>query len=70
MTAIETVLLSRDKNRISPIEILSSIFTDFFEMHGDRKYGDDNAIKCGIARLDGMPVRLLPSIKAKTQKKK
>ena len=70
MTAIETVLLSRDKNRISPIEILSSIFTDFFEMHGDRKYGDDNAIKCGIARLDGMPVTVIAVNKGKDTKEK
>jgi len=70
MSAIENVFKSRDKNRISPVELIDTIFTDFFEMHGDRKFGDDLAIKCGIARLDGMPVSVIAVNKGKDIKEK
>ena len=33
-----------------------SIFTDFTELHGDRRFGDDPALVAGFARFDGDPV--------------
>jgi acetyl-CoA carboxylase carboxyl transferase subunit alpha len=33
-----------------------SIFTDFTELHGDRRFGDDPALVAGLARFDGDPV--------------
>ncbi|HAG99646.1 MAG TPA: acetyl-CoA carboxylase carboxyl transferase subunit alpha, partial [Ktedonobacter sp.] len=32
---------------------------DFFELHGDRAFGDDHAIMTGPATLDGQTVMLV-----------
>jgi acetyl-CoA carboxylase carboxyl transferase subunit alpha len=49
-----------DQNRTSaaspaayPMDFIERIFTDFSEIHGDRAYGDDEAVACGMARLGG-----------------
>ena len=33
------------------MDFIERIFTDFSEIHGDRAFGDDEAIACGMARL-------------------
>ena len=38
------------------MDLFGSVFTDFVEIHGDRRYADDAAIVCGFARLDGEEV--------------
>src|SRR5438876_3124272 len=38
------------------LDYLSTVFTDFVELHGDRLFRDDPAIVGGWARLDGMSV--------------
>ena len=47
-TAWERQLLIRDKNRPTVRDYIPRIFTDFYEMHGDRNFGDDGAIIGGI----------------------
>ena len=56
-TAWERQLLIRDKNRPTVRDYIPRIFTDFYEMHGDRNFGDDGAIIGGIGRLNGLPCR-------------
>jgi len=46
------------------------ILTDFQEIHGDRLFGDDPAIVCGMARLDGQPVLLVGEQKGRDTKQK
>jgi acetyl-CoA carboxylase carboxyl transferase subunit alpha len=41
------------------MDLLNSIFSDFVEIHGDRRYADDAAIGCGFARLDGEEVAVI-----------
>jgi acetyl-CoA carboxylase carboxyl transferase subunit alpha len=41
------------------MDLLNSIFSDFVEIHGDRRYADDAAIVCGFARLDGEEVAVI-----------
>ena len=41
------------------------IFDEFYELHGDRHYGDDAALMGGIARIDGMPVTVLAEVKGR-----
>ena len=36
--------------------MLRGIFTDKVELHGDRRFGDDDAIIGGVGMLDGRPV--------------
>ena len=50
-TAWEKQMLVREKNRPTIHDYLPRIFEEFFELHGDRGYGDDGAILGGIARL-------------------
>jgi acetyl-CoA carboxylase carboxyl transferase subunit alpha len=53
--AIERVQLARHDRRPYAKDFISRIFTDFYEIHGDRKFRDDPAIVCGIARFQGRP---------------
>ena len=50
--AFERVQIARDPERPYSLDLFQSIFTDFVEVHGDRRYADDAAIVCGFARLD------------------
>ncbi len=54
--AIERVQLARHDRRPYALDFISRIFTDFCETHGDRKFRDDPAIVCGVARFQGRPV--------------
>src|SRR6185369_12625448 len=38
---------------------VENIFTDFCELHGDRTFGDDKAIVCGMAKFENKPVMLI-----------
>jgi acetyl-CoA carboxylase carboxyl transferase subunit alpha len=54
--AIERVQLARHDRRPYAKDFISRIFTDFCEVHGDRKFRDDPAIVCGAAKFQGRPV--------------
>lgn len=58
-SAIERVQTARDARRPYTSDLLSSIFTDFVEIHGDRRYSDDPAIICGFARIDNREVAVI-----------
>ena len=49
--AWERVERARHPQRPHPMELIERIFTDFSEIHGDRAFGDDEAVLCGMARL-------------------
>ena len=55
-TAIERVQTARHPDRPYTMDLIGSIFTDFVEIHGDRRYADDPAIVCGFAKLDDKEV--------------
>ena len=55
-TAFERVQMARHPDRPYAMDLFSTIFTDFVEVHGDRRYADDPAMITGFARLDGMEV--------------
>jgi len=59
MTAYERVTAARDKKRLTSLDMIHGIFTDFLEMHGDRRFADDKAIVAGIAYLDNIPVTVI-----------
>ena len=52
--AFEKVQLARNPKRPYTNDLLKSIFTDFVELHGDRRYSDDAAIVAGFAKIDGI----------------
>ena len=49
--AIERVRTARHPGRPYTNDLLEFIFTDFVEIHGDRRYSDDSAMVCGFAKL-------------------
>ena len=58
-TAIERVKAARSNTRPTGKNYIDAIFTEFLELHGDRRCGDDPAIIAGVARLCGMPVTVI-----------
>lgn len=64
-TAWERMQLVHTSDRPTVRDYIPLIFTDFYEMHGDRLYGDDKAIMGGIARLDGRPVTIIAQVKGR-----
>lgn len=55
----EKVLVARAPKRPYTLDYISSIFTDFVELQGDRRGFTDNAIIGGPAMLDGKPVMIV-----------
>ena len=50
-TAWEKVQIARASNRKTSLDYIENIFDEFIELHGDRCYGDDKAMVCGLARI-------------------
>ncbi len=58
-SAYENVQNARKKGRPTSKKYIENIFTDFLELHGDRRYADDAAILGGIAYLRDIPVTVV-----------
>lgn len=56
LTPWQQCQLARHPERPYTMAYIHSIFTDFTELHGDRRFADDPAIVAGLARFDGDPV--------------
>ncbi len=54
--AFERVQMARHPERPYALDLLTTIFADFIEVHGDRRYADDPAMITGFAKLDGAEV--------------
>lgn len=67
-TAWERVQLSRDRARPVGEDYIQSLFTDFCELHGDRRFGDDAAVIGGIALFHGRPVTVIAQMKGRNTK--
>lgn len=59
LTPWQQCQLARHPERPYTMAYIHSIFSDFTELHGDRRFGDDPAIVAGLARFDGDPVVVL-----------
>ncbi len=68
LTPIQRVQVARHPRRPYTLDYLSSIFTDFIELHGDRLFMDDPAIVGGWARLDGETVMVIGHQKGRDTK--
>lgn len=64
-TAWERLQLVHNINRPTIRDYLPLVFTDYYEMHGDRLYGDDKAIIGAVGRLDGRPVTIIAQVKGR-----
>jgi len=68
LTRWQVVQLSRHPNRPYMLDYVQRLFTDWFELHGDRAFADDQALVGGLARFDGEPVLLLGQQKGRSTK--
>ncbi len=62
--------MARHPQRPYTLDYIEKIFTDFSEIHGDRGFGDDAAMICGMARLNGEEVCVLGTQKGRDTKQK
>jgi acetyl-CoA carboxylase carboxyl transferase subunit alpha len=70
LSAWETVQVARHPQRPLFKDYVEMICREFREMHGDRHFGDDPAIKCGLARMAGQKVMLIGHHKGRDTKEK
>ncbi len=68
LSPIQRVLVARHPRRPYTLDYLSTIFTDFIELHGDRLYRDDPSIVGGWARLGGISVMVIGHQKGRDTK--
>src|SRR6202046_244240 len=61
---------ARHPQRPYPMDFIERIFTDFSEIHGDRAFGDDEAVACGMARLGAEEVLLIANRKGGSTKER
>jgi acetyl-CoA carboxylase carboxyl transferase subunit alpha len=64
----QRVQLARHPKRPYTLDYVSTIFTDFIEIHGDRLFSDDKALICGFARIDGKKVVVMGHQKGRDTK--
>jgi acetyl-CoA carboxylase carboxyl transferase subunit alpha len=62
--------LARHPQRPYTLDYIERIFTDFSEIHGDRRFSDDAAIVCGMAMFHGEPVLVVGTQKGRDTKQK
>ena len=68
LTPIQRVQVARHPRRPYTLDYMSTIFTDFIELHGDRLFRDDPAIVGGWARLAGLSVMVIGHQKGRDTK--
>ncbi len=68
--AWERVLLARHPQRPHTLDYIQHLFTNFAEMHGDRRYAEDPSIVCGFAFFEGKPVMVAGHQKGRDTKQK
>ncbi len=68
--AWDRVLMARHPHRPYTLDYIRFLFTDFTELHGDRRFGDDPSIVCGMARFGGRAVMVIGHQKGRDTKQK
>lgn len=64
----DRVQVARHAQRPTTLDYIEEIFEDFIELHGDRFFGDDEAIVGGIASFNGQPITVIGHQRGKTTK--
>ena len=66
----QRVLVSRHPNRPGLQDFIRQLFTNFVEIHGDRRFADDTALMAGFAEYKGQPVLVVGHVKGGDTKDK
>src|SRR5499425_9302 len=69
-TAFDRVLLARHSDRPYTLDLIERLFEDFVELHGDKRFAEDPAIVCGLARFHGLPVIVIGYQKGRDTKQR
>jgi len=69
-TAWQKTELARHPQRPQALDYIERVFTDWSEIHGDRGFGDDPAIVCGMARFHGEEVLVIGTQKGRDMKQR
>ena len=59
LTAWQISQVARHPQRPYTLDYISNLFTDFYELHGDRAYADDHAIVGGLATFESQSVMVI-----------
>lgn len=66
LTPVQRVALARNPQRPGTADFISALFTDFFELRGDRHFGEDPSILGGVALYHGQSVTVIGHRKGRT----
>jgi acetyl-CoA carboxylase carboxyl transferase subunit alpha len=70
LTPWQRVQVARHPNRPGLEQYVNLLFTDFLEIHGDRRFADDHAIMAGFANFHDQPVLVVGHVKGTDTKEK
>src|SRR5487761_1078730 len=70
LTPWQITQLARHPRRPYTLDYVAAICTEFSELHGDRMFGDDQAIVGGLGRIDGRPVMIIGHQKGRDTKER
>jgi acetyl-CoA carboxylase carboxyl transferase subunit alpha len=70
LSAFERVQLARHEDRPYTLDLVERLFEDFTELHGDRRFADDSAIICGLAKFHGLPIVVIGHQKGRDTKQR
>ena len=70
LTPWQRVLVARHANRPCMLDYVERMFTDFIELHGDRRFADDHAIVTGLGQFRGQPVFVIGHQKGRDTQQK
>lgn len=68
--AFDRVLLARHHERPYTLDLIERLFEEFVEIHGDRRFSDDPAIVCGMAKFHQEPVMVIGHQKGRDTKQR
>jgi acetyl-CoA carboxylase carboxyl transferase subunit alpha len=70
LTPWQRVQVARHPSRPTTLDYVERLFTDFVELHGDRRFADDHAIVTGTALYKGRPILVVGHQKGSDTKQK
>lgn len=70
LTPWQEVTVARHPGRPSTVDFVAMVFDDFVELHGDRLFGNDRAVLCGLARLGDQRVMVIGHRKGKNTRER
>lgn len=68
--SFQKVRLARHSERPYTLDIIENLFSDFEEIHGDRRYADDKSVICGFAKFYSASVVVIGQQKGRDTKQR